>query len=173
MYGNLAHSKVPYLHAKLTPLNARFVTLTFKEPIKAKKAFFSTIISIVNYLNKCGEFHLASEIGDNGKFHYHYIIKLKDPIKHNVFINYWESNYGMTKNKVCDNWLGSFIYIREDSNEMVNYLFPEQYNSPYLKIITNSTIKLLLSTIQNITKSTKQYNKCEQTKGSIDKYYKL
>lgn len=178
MYGN-SPTKVPYLQAKLTPYNTYFCTLTFKDEHKKgfKKWYFDTIITVTTSLLKCGTFHLVAEIGEKGNFHYHYIITMKDSVKHSVFLNYWVKTYGFKDIKKVDNFIGMFIYLRKLTNEFPKYIWDSDSPEANLRIIINSTVSLLLDVIRDRTKSVKKYNKIQQhkdrIKGTLDSFYRL
>lgn len=163
------------------PQNGKFVTLTYKNPVTFKEGWTKDIPKIVQWLNRCGEYSLVPEIGDNGNFHFHYIIKIKDNFCHNMFLNHWVKNKGFIKSKVIVNYLGSFIYIRKQSLEVkqtLEQLFKTE-NEELISIITRSTSPLALQRIKKLltveAKHTKKINELNQKiksiKGTIYEYF--
>lgn len=148
---------------------AQFVTLTF--PIgKYRQQHYETLRNVLKYLNKCGTYQLVCEIGETGNFHYHYIINVKDKVKHSIFMNYWQSHYGYVKIKPVTDYLGCFIYLRKMSNEFPQDLYKD--DDIYKKVITNSTYPTVLKwylTKEQHKKTVKKYN---EVKGSLDSYFK-
>lgn len=163
------------------PQNGKFVTLTYKKPVTFKEGWTKDVPKIVQWLNRCGEYSLVPEIGDNGNFHFHYIIKIKDNFCHNMFLNHWVKNRGFVNSKVMVNLLGSFIYIRKQSLEVkqtLEQLFKTE-NEELISIITRSTSPLALQRIKKLlaieAKNTKKINELNQKiksiKGTIYEYF--
>lgn len=163
------------------PLHTWFVTLTYKDSVNNFKSWIKDMPNIVSSLTKCGEFKLTAEIDDSGRFHWHYIIKCSDKIKHLIFLNQWQRKYGFIKSKPVVDLMGTFIYIRKQSYEMCKVI-SEHLNVPEnsaLAIITNSTAPLVVIMLQGYLKervsNTKKYNELQTTltkmKGTIFEYF--
>lgn len=173
-----------------TPYNTYFVTLTYRQPVDHWQQWKKDIRTLLQYLNNAGSFELVCEIGKKGQFHWHYIIRIKDDIKHNRFLNHWTSSRGFIDIKPVRNYLGSFIYIRKTSLMMGEFLEeklrttktpPEKGEQFYFCIINNSTAPFILKALRTIisytNRSTKKINELQQTinkiKGSLDEYYDI
>lgn len=165
-----------------SPPNTWFVTLTYSKPVKMISQWIKDIKAITNWLSKSGQFQLVAEIGENGNFHWHYIIHVKDDIKHRHFLNYWKYHNGFINIKIVNNYLGSYLYIRKQSQEM-GEVMREKFadDRVYYNIITNSTAPYMIEKIRQklieTNRSTKKINELyrtiEKMKVGLDAYYDL
>lgn len=154
--------------------NHLFVTLTFATKWHQhgfKWLFNNTIIPVLKYLNKVGAYELAYELTEKGVLHYHIIIKVKDMIKFKVFTNYWSKHHGFVDIKPVKNYLGAFIYIRKDSNDMSQLMFKDPN---YKQIITNSTSATVFKYyLDKCKENAKQVKKANKIQGALDQFFKL
>lgn len=135
--------------------NHKFVTLTFEKRLHKKTPkylFMETISGLLDQLKKSAyNYSLVPELTDNGVLHYHYMINIKDKIKHKILINYWRRNNGFVDIKPVYDVIGLHIYLRKDSNTMFQNLFTKYEKIPHtlFKIITLSTSQKLLKDISH------------------------
>lgn len=159
------------------PYNTEFVTLTFKDKIRHSKEwkdlFLKTFVPLADKLNKCGQFQLVSELDKNGNFHYHYMIQIKDHIKHSIHLNHWMTKCGFKKRIDVTNKLGCFIYIRKQSKEMADQIL-DKFGIENYGIFTNSTYgKMAEALFVYTTQKPKLKTVQRQIKGPLERYYKL
>lgn len=160
------------------PPNTYFVTLTYSDKQKFFNSWLKDLPEILKWLQTAGTFRLVAEISNSGVFHWHYILGIKDNIKHCKFLNHWRYHKGHIDIKPIKNLLGSFIYIRKQSydisQELCNKLGVD-HNSA-LAIITNSTAPLVLQVIKRYYEQQKANNrntkKINELNIGIFKFYK-
>lgn len=160
------------------PPNTYFITLTYSSAQKFFNTWIKDLPEILKWLNNAGSFRLVAEISPHGVFHWHYIIGVRDSIKHSKFLNHWRYHKGHIDMKPVRNLLGSFTYIRKQSFDISSEICTKMnidHNSIFA-IITNSTAPLVLLAIKDyITKqklSNRNIKKINDLNVGIFKFYK-
>lgn len=154
-----------------------FLTLTFgKETRGYKEMHIKVICPLLKYLNLvASEYKLVAELGENGNFHYHALLKVKDKVKYCVMMNYWKTRHGFVKGVLVEPYKS--IEIKSIDPMKLSLLNLNLYmNKQRLlhqmgykyHMITNSTAKYHMNEIIEKRRTAKQRNEIV----GILKYFK-
>jgi len=66
---------------------------------------------------------MGAELTEKGMLHWHYIIMLKDSVKHKIFLGWWRRHCGFVKVIEPKNLQSAIAYVKEEKNQVIEDTF--------------------------------------------------